>query len=201
MSDPALSLFEPITQMLFEKPHGNGVIPIYHRSQSHPDLKLWRQPWKLTEKSRMKTMALPDTKTVSASASLDAIQRKEPLTSSFQDYISSEHCYQKPQTLYQVLEPRLVLKTRVESVLEDRLHNTETVLKNDQQNNGEIQPALLKTSSCQLFNHSKVRVTSDVVNMTLLSPTNSVKYIYHGQIQRNSTSKKNVNRNMPFLSV
>uniref|UniRef100_A0A8C2DFB8 PHD finger protein 20, a n=1 Tax=Cyprinus carpio TaxID=7962 RepID=A0A8C2DFB8_CYPCA len=124
------------------------------QSQSHPDLKLWRQPWKLTEKSRMKTMALPDTKTVSASASLDAIQRKEPLTSSFQDYISSEHCYQKPQTLYQVLEPRLVLKTRVESVLEDRLHNTETVLKNDQQNNGEIQPALLKTSSTQLFNHS-----------------------------------------------
>uniref|UniRef100_A0A8C1ICC6 PHD finger protein 20, a n=1 Tax=Cyprinus carpio TaxID=7962 RepID=A0A8C1ICC6_CYPCA len=124
------------------------------QSQSHPDLKLWRQPWKLTEKSRMKTMALPDTKTVSASASLDAIQLKEPLTSSFQDYISSEHCYQKPQTLYQVLEPRLVLKTRVESVLEDRLHNTETVLKNDQQNNGEIQPALLKTSSTQLFNHS-----------------------------------------------
>uniref|UniRef100_A0A671PCP0 PHD finger protein 20, a n=1 Tax=Sinocyclocheilus anshuiensis TaxID=1608454 RepID=A0A671PCP0_9TELE len=124
------------------------------QSQSHRDLKLWRQPRKLTEKSRMKTMALPDTKTVSASTSLDAIQCKEPLTSPFQDYISSEHCYQKPQTLYQVLEPRLVLKTRVESVLEDRLHNTETMLKNDQHYNGEIQPALLKTPSTQLFNHS-----------------------------------------------
>uniref|UniRef100_A0A671PCT8 PHD finger protein 20, a n=1 Tax=Sinocyclocheilus anshuiensis TaxID=1608454 RepID=A0A671PCT8_9TELE len=119
------------------------------QSQSHRDLKLWRQPRKLTEKSRMKTMALPDTKTVSASTSLDAIQCKEPLTSPFQDYISSEHCYQKPQTLYQVLEPRLVLKTRVESVLEDRLHNTETMLKNDQHYNGEIQPALLKTPTQQ----------------------------------------------------
>ncbi len=145
--------------MLFERPHEKGAIPFYCRSQSHPDLKLWRQPWKLTEKSRMKSMALPDTKTVSAPASLEAIQRKEPLTSSFQDYISSEHCYQKPLTLYQVLEPRLVLKTRVESVLEDRLHNTETVLKNEQHYNGEIQPALLKTYSTQLLNHSKVRVT------------------------------------------
>ncbi|XP_050979130.1 PHD finger protein 20 isoform X2 [Labeo rohita] len=122
------------------------------QSQSHPDLKLWRQPWKLTEKSRMKSVALPETKTVSASASLEAIQHKEPFSSSFQDYISSEHCYQKPQTLYQVLEPRLVLKTRVESVLEDRLHN-DTMLKNEQHYNGEIQPAL-KTSSTQLFNHS-----------------------------------------------
>uniref|UniRef100_A0A671PGI1 PHD finger protein 20, a n=1 Tax=Sinocyclocheilus anshuiensis TaxID=1608454 RepID=A0A671PGI1_9TELE len=122
------------------------------QSQSHRDLKLWRQPRKLTEKSRMKTMALPDTKTVSASTSLDAIQCKEPLTSPFQDYISSEHCYQKPQTLYQVLEPRLVLKTRVESVLEDRLHNTETMLKNDQHYNGEIQPVgakLFRTMALQ----------------------------------------------------
>ncbi|XP_052465674.1 PHD finger protein 20 [Carassius gibelio] len=123
------------------------------QSQSHPDLKLWRQT-DMAEKSRMKTMDRPDTKTVSASASLDAIQRKEPLISTFQDYISSEHSYQKPQTLYQVLEQRLVLKTRFESVLGDRLHNTETVLKNDQHCNGEIQPALLKTCSTQLCNHS-----------------------------------------------
>ncbi|XP_043107179.1 PHD finger protein 20 isoform X3 [Puntigrus tetrazona] len=125
------------------------------QSQSHPDLKLWRHPWKLSEKSRTKSKALPETKTVSASASLEAVQRKEPLTSSFQDYISSEHCYQKPQTLYQVLDPRLVLKTHVESVLEDRLHNIERGLKNEQHFNGEIQPALLKTSNTQLLNHSK----------------------------------------------
>ncbi|XP_067287914.1 PHD finger protein 20 isoform X1 [Pseudorasbora parva] len=123
------------------------------QSQTHPDLKLWEQPWKLTERSKMKSMALPDTKTVSSSASSEAILRKEPFCSSFQDYISSEHCYQKPQTLYQVLEPRLVLKTRVESVLEDRSHNTERVLKNEQHYYGEIQPALLKTSSTHLFNH------------------------------------------------
>ncbi len=175
--------------MIFERPHKKGVIPFYCRGQSHPDLKLWRQPWKLIEKSRMKSMALPDTKTVSASPSLEAIQRKEPLTSSFQDYIRSEHCYQKPQTLYQVLEPRLVLKTLVESMLEDRLHNNETVLKNEQLYNGEIQPALLKTPSTPLLNHSKVRVTSNEVNMTLSSLTNTVKYKYLGQIQRNNTPK------------
>lgn len=128
------------------------------RSQTHPDLKLWREPWKLTERSRIKSMALPDAKNVSSSASSEVILHKEPFSSSFQDYISSEHCYQKPQTLYQVLEPRLVLKTRVESVLEDRSHNTERVLKNEQHYYGEIQPALLKTSSTQLFNHRMVRI-------------------------------------------
>ncbi|XP_051767728.1 PHD finger protein 20 isoform X1 [Ctenopharyngodon idella] len=123
------------------------------QSQTHPDLKLWQKPWKLTERSRMKSTALPDAKTVSSSASSESILRKEPFSSSFQDYISSEHCYQKPQTLYQVLEPRLVLKTQFESLLENRSHNTERVLKNEPHYYGEIQPALLKTSSTQLFNH------------------------------------------------
>lgn len=122
------------------------------QNQTHPDLKLWRQPWKPTERSRMKSKALHDAKTVSSSAGLETIENKEAFSSSFQDYISSEHCYQKPQTLYQVLEPRLVLKTRVESLLEDRLHSTERVPMNEQHYNGDM----LKTSSSQLFNHSKV---------------------------------------------
>ncbi|XP_051529095.1 PHD finger protein 20 isoform X2 [Myxocyprinus asiaticus] len=131
------------------------------QSQAHPDLKMWRQPWKLAERSRMKSTALLDAKTVSSLAPSEAALCKEPLPSSFQDYISSEHCYQKPLALHQVLEPNLILKTQVGTELEDRLHNTERLLKNGQHNNGEIQPALLKTFNTQLSNHSKHEVGAD----------------------------------------
>lgn len=173
VSDAAFSLFESIWYVLFKNPHHF----FFCRSQTHPDLKLWRQPWKPTERSRMKSKALQDAKTVSSSSGLEAIEHKEAFSSSFQDYISSEHCYQKPQTLYQVLEPRLVLKTRVESLLEDRLHSTERVPKNEQHYNGEM----LKTSSTQLFNHSKVSVTLNET-LTALSQSSFVKYNGYGLI-------------------
>ncbi|XP_055039558.2 PHD finger protein 20 isoform X1 [Misgurnus anguillicaudatus] len=125
------------------------------QSQAHPDLKLWQNPWKLSGRSRMKSTAVSDSKPVSPSASPETSLHKDFISSSFQNYISSEHCYQKPHALYHVLEPRLVLKTRVESEMEDRLYNTKTLLKNEQHCSGEIQPALFKSSSNKLANQSK----------------------------------------------
>lgn len=120
-----------------------------HRSQTHPDLKLWQQPWKLAGRSRMKSAALSDSKTLS-SASSESSLHKELLSSSFTDYISSEHCYQKPLALHQVLEPRLELKTRE---MKDRLFKATSLLTNEQR-------VLNKTSSFKLSNHNKVSFLS-----------------------------------------
>lgn len=119
-----------------------------YRSQTHPDLKLWQKPWKLAGRSRMKSAALSDSKTLS-SASSETSLHKELLSSSFTDYISSDHCYQKPIVLHQVLEPRLELKTWE---VEDRLYNTNSMIKNEH----SIQPT--QSTSCnKLSNHNKVR--------------------------------------------
>lgn len=106
-----------------------------YRSQTHPDLKLWQKPWKLAGRSRMKSAALSDSKTLS-SASSETSLHKERSSPPFTDYISSDHCYQKPIALHQVLEPRLELKTRE---VEDRLYNAKNMLKNDKHS---VQPAL-----------------------------------------------------------
>ncbi|XP_056590523.1 PHD finger protein 20 isoform X1 [Triplophysa dalaica] len=116
------------------------------QSQAHPDLKLWQKPWKLAGRSRMKSAALSDSKTLS-SASSETSLHKELLSSSFTDYISSDHCYQKPIALHQVLEPRLELKTWE---VEDRLYNTNSMIKNEH----SIQPTL-STSCNKLSNHNK----------------------------------------------
>lgn len=114
------------------------------QSQTHSDLKLWQKPWKLAGRSRMKSAALSDSKTLS-SVSSETSLHKELLSSSFTDYISSEHCYQKPLALHQVLEPRKQLKTWE---IEDRLYNAKSLLKNEQ-------PALNKISSFKLSSHNK----------------------------------------------
>ncbi|TRY75915.1 hypothetical protein DNTS_033481, partial [Danionella cerebrum] len=108
------------------------------QSQTHPDLGLWRKEWKPTERSRIKSMAIPNAKTISSSVCFKVFHHGEHLSPSFQDYISSEHCYQKPQTLCKVLEPRRVL-------LEDGGRNHEH----------EYNGASLNPSCAQLFNQNK----------------------------------------------
>ncbi|XP_027000880.1 PHD finger protein 20b isoform X4 [Tachysurus fulvidraco] len=99
------------------------------QAQAHPDLKLWRQPWKPSDGSLRKGavhsgMTTPSPPSPRAADYIDAeqVNSKQPVppACSFQtSYISSEHCYQKPHTYYPALEQRLVVETRsTEELLE-----------------------------------------------------------------------------------
>lgn len=99
------------------------------RAQAHPDLKLWRQPWKSSDGIIRKGtghsgMTTPSPSSPHAVDSTDGeqVNSKQPVppTCSFQtSYISSEHCYQKPHAYYPALEQRLVVETRsTEELLE-----------------------------------------------------------------------------------
>ncbi|XP_060749544.1 PHD finger protein 20b isoform X2 [Tachysurus vachellii] len=99
------------------------------QAQAHPDLKLWRQPWKPSDGILRKGavhsgMTTPSPPSPRAADSIDAeqVNSKQPVppACSFQtSYISSEHCYQKPHTYYPALEQRLVVETRsTEELLE-----------------------------------------------------------------------------------
>ncbi|XP_017342813.3 PHD finger protein 20b isoform X1 [Ictalurus punctatus] len=99
------------------------------QAQAHPDLKLWRQPWKPSDGMLRKGMGHSGMTTPSpcsphAADSTDGeqVNSKQPVppACSFQtSYISSEHCYQKPHAYYPALEQRLVVETRsTEELLE-----------------------------------------------------------------------------------
>lgn len=124
-----------------------------YRSQAHPDLKLWCQPWKQTEKPKKKggadTGAMPSPATdegeekekSSTCRAVEAVEKQPCRAPSFQDsYISSEHCYQKPRTYYPAMEQRLVVETRG-SELEDSLRSTEDLLELEQRYGGPLDPA------------------------------------------------------------
>ncbi|XP_051272453.1 PHD finger protein 20 isoform X2 [Dicentrarchus labrax] len=126
------------------------------QSNTHPDLQLWRQPWKHLERSRTGSDscrgsdAAPSPVTpdedmsrgeILMSNALEKLSRAATSSSScssspfpsFQDsYITSEHCYQKPRAYYPAVEQRLVVETRQGSELEDSMRSTEELLEREQ---------------------------------------------------------------------
>ncbi|XP_062419878.1 PHD finger protein 20-like isoform X2 [Pungitius pungitius] len=125
------------------------------QSNTHPDLQLWRQPWKHLERSRSVSCRASDAAPSPATPDED-MSRGEILMSnaleklsraataatssssgstfpSFQhSYITSEHCYQKPRAYYPAVEQRLVVETRQGSELEDSMRSTEELLEREQ---------------------------------------------------------------------
>ncbi|XP_030634156.1 PHD finger protein 20 [Chanos chanos] len=134
------------------------------QTQTHPDLKLWCQPWKRLEKPVKKSSS--GTELVRSPASIDEghnrqdspvglnhstedrLSRAPSSSSSFHEsYISSEHCYQKPRAYYPALEQRLVVETRRSSELEDNLRSTEDLLEYEQRCGGQLHPDSAKIPS------------------------------------------------------
>ncbi|XP_051736725.1 PHD finger protein 20b isoform X3 [Ctenopharyngodon idella] len=111
------------------------------QAQAHPDLKLWRQPWKPVDGLRRKATGdsgiatpFPPSPPEMGVNEFETLKSEVPSPvethCSFQDsYISSEHCYQKPRTYYPAVERRLVVETRGGSELEDSLRSTEDLLE------------------------------------------------------------------------
>lgn len=118
------------------------------RTQAHPDLKLWRQPWKPADGLRRKVAGdsgfatpFPSSPPEMGASEVDVLKSEVPSPiethCSFQDsYISSDHCYQKPRTYYPAVERRLVVETRGGSELEDSLRSTEDLLEMAEQRYG-----------------------------------------------------------------
>ncbi|XP_060898417.1 PHD finger protein 20 isoform X1 [Labrus mixtus] len=129
------------------------------QSNTHPDLQLWRQPWKHLERSQISSDsyrssdAVPSPMTpdedmsrgeILMSNALEKLSRAATAAASssscslspfpsFQDsYITSEHCYQKPRAYYPAVEQRLVVETRQGSELEDSMRSTEELLEREQ---------------------------------------------------------------------
>lgn len=136
-----------------------GFFPCTFRNNSHPDLQLWRQPWKHLERSRIgsdscrSSNAIPSPVTpdedmnrgeILMSNALEKLSRAATAATassscssspfpSFQDsYITSEHCYQKPRAYYPAVEQRLVVETRQGSELEGSMRSTEELLEREQ---------------------------------------------------------------------
>lgn len=108
------------------------------QTQAHPDLKLWRQPWRSNEGVRRRWtsdsgMATPCPPSPQTSDPKDGeSESPSPVGTPYSfhtSYISSDHCYQKPRTYYPVLERRLVVETRGGSELEHSLRSSEDLLE------------------------------------------------------------------------
>ncbi|XP_028302549.1 PHD finger protein 20 isoform X2 [Gouania willdenowi] len=131
------------------------------QNSPHADLKLWRQPWKHLEHSRISSDSrvgsnaasspvTPDedmsrgeilmsnaleklSRATTAASSSSSYSSSSSSYPSFQDsYITSEHCYQKPRAYYPAVEQRLVVETRQGSELEDSMRSTEELLEREQ---------------------------------------------------------------------
>ncbi|XP_037107736.1 PHD finger protein 20-like isoform X2 [Syngnathus acus] len=135
------------------------------QNNTHPDLKLWRQPWKRVARppscsdSYRGSNAAPSPVTpdedmsrgeILMSNALEKLSRAAATASSsssssfpfpsFQDsYIISEHCYQKPRAYYPAVEQRLVVETRQGSELEDSMRSTEELLEREQRFGGLLE--------------------------------------------------------------
>ncbi|XP_077459370.1 PHD finger protein 20-like isoform X1 [Stigmatopora argus] len=133
------------------------------QKNTHPDLKLWRQPWKRAARpptysnfyrggDAASSPVTPDEDMsrgeILMSNALEKLSRAAATTSScssspfpsFQDsYITSEHCYQKPRAYYPAVEQRLVVETRQGSELEDSMRSTEELLEREQRFGGLLE--------------------------------------------------------------
>lgn len=129
---------------------------LFSRSNAHPDLQLWQQPWKHLERSWKRTDSChgsesapspvtPDEdmsrgeilmsnalERLSRAATSTSTSTPSPFTSFQNSYITSEHCYQKPRAYYPAVEQRLVVETRQGSELEDSMRSTEELLEREQ---------------------------------------------------------------------
>nr|XP_033482719.1 PHD finger protein 20 isoform X1 [Epinephelus lanceolatus]XP_033482720.1 PHD finger protein 20 isoform X1 [Epinephelus lanceolatus] len=129
------------------------------QSNTHPDLQLWRQPWKHMERSRtasdscrgsdaapspvtpdedmsrgeiLMSNALEKLSRAATAATSSSSCSSSPFPSFQDSYITSEHCYQKPRAYYPAVEQRLVVETRQGSELEDSMRSTEELLEREQ---------------------------------------------------------------------
>ncbi|XP_008318752.1 PHD finger protein 20 isoform X2 [Cynoglossus semilaevis] len=130
------------------------------QSNFHPDLQLWRQPWKhlrslpssdshqgsdkaplpvvpdeeMSRGEMLMSNALEKLSRAATAANTSSLLSCSPSPfPSFQDsYISSEHCYQKPRAYYPAVEQRLVVETWQGSELEDSMRSTEELLEREQ---------------------------------------------------------------------
>lgn len=134
------------------------ISPIF-RSNTHPDLQLWRQPWKHLERPRacsdscrgsdaapspvtpdedmsrgeiLMSNALEKLSRAATAAASSSSCSSSPFPSFQDSYITSEHCYQKPRAYYPAVEQRLVVETRQGSELEDSMRSTEELLEREQ---------------------------------------------------------------------
>ncbi|XP_046896645.1 PHD finger protein 20-like [Hypomesus transpacificus] len=111
-------------QQLFLLFHGLQLKISILQTDSHPDLRLWQQPWKQGEglESWPVPTAQPEEE---AAPPLPAPSDKEAGVASFQtSYISSEHCYQKTTAYY---PGALAVETRG-SELEHSLRRSEDLI-------------------------------------------------------------------------
>ncbi|CDQ61526.1 unnamed protein product [Oncorhynchus mykiss] len=100
-------------------------------TQTHPDLRLWCQPWKRAERPWRRD---------GSGTGTDA---------------APEHCYQKPRAYYPAVEQRLVVETtRRGSELEDSLRSTEDLLEREQRYGGMLETARPKAHT-HLNTHTK----------------------------------------------
>ncbi|XP_037534580.1 PHD finger protein 20 isoform X2 [Nematolebias whitei] len=129
------------------------------QSSTHPDLQLWRQPWKRLEKPHLgfdscrgsntapspvtfeedmsrgeilMSNALEKLSRAATAATSSSSSTSSPFPSFQDSYIISEHCYQKPRAYYPAVEQRLVVETRQGSELEDSMRSTEELLEREQ---------------------------------------------------------------------
>ncbi|XP_077386956.1 PHD finger protein 20-like isoform X2 [Festucalex cinctus] len=129
------------------------------QTNTHPDLKLWRQPWKrvarpptcsdsyrgsnaapspvtpdedMSRGEILMSNALEKLSRAAAAATSSSSCSSSPFPSFQDSYITSEHCYQKPRTYYPAVEQRLVVETRQGSELEDSMRSTEELLEREQ---------------------------------------------------------------------
>ena len=163
------------------------------RSNTHPDLQLWRQPWKHLERSLTGfdscrgSDAAPSPLTpdedmsrgeILMSNALEKLSRAATAATStssysspfpsFQDsYITSEHCYQKPRAYYPAVEQRLVVETRQGSELEDSMRSTEELLEREQRYGSLLETDKPKSTA----NNNKVRVCSTADKDVYSAPT------------------------------
>ncbi|KAM6927633.1 PHD finger protein 20 [Xenentodon cancila] len=154
------------------------------QSSTHPDLQLWRQPWKHLERSPIgfdscrgsNTAPSPVTPEedmsrgeILMSNALEKLSRAATAATSsyssssspfpsFQDsYITSDHCYQKPRAYYPAVEQRLVVETRQGSELEDSMRSTEELLEREQRYGSLLE--MEKPKSAGISNKASVGVS------------------------------------------
>uniref|UniRef100_A0A4W5PMD4 PHD finger protein 20 n=1 Tax=Hucho hucho TaxID=62062 RepID=A0A4W5PMD4_9TELE len=120
-------------------------------TQTHPDLRMWCQPWKRAERPWRRDGSGTGTDAAPSPAPTDeASSSAFSPYQSFQDsYIMSEHCYQKPRAYYPAVEQRLV----------DSLRSTEDLLEREQRYGGMLETARPKAHT-HLNTHTKVSAVS-----------------------------------------
>lgn len=143
------------------------------RSNTHPDLQLWQQPWKHLERLRtsfdsyhssdaapspatpdedmsrgeiLMSNALEKLSRAATTATSSSSSSSSPFPSFQDSYITSEHCYQKPRAYYPAVEQRLVVETRQGSELEDSMRSTEELLEREQRYGSLLETEKTKSS-------------------------------------------------------